>query len=222
MNEPTPPLLPTASLSGTHEGTNEGDDKSVKAGQTIRLQDSNILQPQPPLDSACNSSHPAAVLENQQSVPSQPSSASFNSLNSIHTWLHQTLSPTESPTATPPSPEHVQINHSKRKRSPSPEFGPLQLSPTVPLTRKALKQHFLSTMSSDPSTVPNVRTIHLTLTFQVAHFSLANLHSDKECVNERLITSNSRHSHESLQNLGPKSATQRCPLLHGGPSDVFR
>ncbi|KAL9593856.1 MAG: hypothetical protein Q9219_007352 [cf. Caloplaca sp. 3 TL-2023] len=151
MNEPVAPLLPTASLSGT----NEREDNSVKAGQTIHLQDSNILQPHSPSDSAYNPSHPAAVVQTQQSVPSQPSSASFNSYNSIQTWLNQTSSSIESPTATSTSLEHVQVNHAKRKRSTSPEFGQPQLDLTVPLTRKALKQHLLSTMSSDQSNLPN-------------------------------------------------------------------
>ncbi|KAL8953325.1 MAG: hypothetical protein Q9222_000819 [Ikaeria aurantiellina] len=94
-------------------------------------------------------SHPAAVTPDQHSASSQPSKASYNSHTSVHTWLERT---TETSTATHTPSEHdVQAVCRKRKRSSPSTLEEAERTLTVPLTRKALKQHLASNMSSDQS-----------------------------------------------------------------------
>ncbi|KAL8959340.1 MAG: hypothetical protein Q9193_003780, partial [Seirophora villosa] len=92
----------------------------------------------------------ASSGQTPRSVSSQQSHASCNSRSSIDSWLDQT---TETLTPTQTSYEQdVQVNHPKRKWTPSPDLEEPEPRPVVPLTRTVLKQHLAFTMSSDQST----------------------------------------------------------------------
>ncbi|KAL8933513.1 MAG: hypothetical protein Q9216_006330 [Gyalolechia sp. 2 TL-2023] len=95
------------------------------------------------------------------SQPSSTPSLSHSPFTSYHSsvqdWIDQLL-PAVNPSATPQrsSQRDRQDHRPKRKRSISIILTDLEAStPTIPLTKKALKKHLALTMSSDPSTPHN-------------------------------------------------------------------
>ncbi|KAL8823504.1 MAG: hypothetical protein Q9170_008355 [Blastenia crenularia] len=123
----------------------------------------HAIQPQSPIDVTSNPAlvptlnlPPSKPPNRHSAAAPQPQQPSAIHQSSLEAWIDQALLAPESFVANQ-TPKHCDgpDNRLKRKRvsSTSTSTGPTDFLPTIPLTRKALKQHLASTMSSDSSTL---------------------------------------------------------------------
>lgn len=141
---------------------NDREEEAVdNTGPRIQPQPTEDLPADPSPDPTRSFPHPTTKPHNQQSTSPSPSSLPSTSYHSsIQAWLDQALpaSPTTRDlTATHTSSQSDKQDHClKRKRGALSDLA--GSDHTIPLTKKALKQHLALTMSSDQSTIVDVCT----------------------------------------------------------------
>lgn len=156
--------------------------------------------------SPVNPTFPA--LKPQKRLPScsSESNVSSHSRSPLQTWLETTQQPSDNSTATTQiSPERgIRVNALKRKRD-----TPVDLdgqSSNIPLTKRALRQHLVLTMSSDQSTVINVCQQGQLQWLPANVYCIGCLHPSKEPFDQHILLSDA--CYPSLKILCPISSLQ--------------
>ncbi len=146
----------TGALLGTIQREHNSEATTLSAPTSTQPSYAHLTPPNQSPASALGLSHPA-VAQVTRPLPSSYlcSSNSFESRDSVQSWLEKTLQSTSNLATTHVSQElDKQVNCRKRKRGASVELARTEVA--VPLTRKALKKHQAATMSSAQSSLGNV------------------------------------------------------------------